>query len=203
MHLIPVTLSSPAVRLEPLSLSHLSALCRVGLDATLLQWFSINPITTEQAMRAFIERALEEQSRGESLPFATIDAATGTVVGSTRYMAIDQRNKHVEIGATWIARPWQRTHINTHAKLLMLTHAFEALGCARVELKTDALNTQSRTAIRRLGATEEGTFRKHMLCQSGRWRDTVYFSIIDTEWPAIKSGLQARLDAFPSRAATA
>ncbi len=172
-------------------MGHLEGLCRVGLDKDLLQWFSILPIIDEAGMRGFIKRALAEQARGESIPFATIDVERGAVVGSSRFMAISIPNRRVEVGATWIARPWQRSHINTHAKLLMLTHAFEVMGCARVELKTDALNAPSRAAIRRLGAVEEGVLRKHLLCETGRWRDTVYFSILDSEWPGVKQRLTA------------
>jgi len=115
------------------------------------------------------------------------------VVGSTRFMNIDVANRRVEIGATWLAEPWQRTVINTEAKYLMLRHAFETLGCIRVELKTDALNQRSRQAMLRIGAREEGIFRQHMVTWSGRLRDTVYFSILDSEWPTVKANLEAKL----------
>jgi RimJ/RimL family protein N-acetyltransferase len=115
------------------------------------------------------------------------------VVGSTRYMNIDVRNRRLEIGCTWIGKPWQRSAVNTEAKFLMLKHAFEVLSCVRVELKTDFLNDQSRNAILRLGAREEGIFRRHVLTWSGRMRDTVYFSILDDEWPIVMTGLEARL----------
>jgi RimJ/RimL family protein N-acetyltransferase len=122
-----------------------------------------------------------------------VDATSGQVIGSTRYMNIDQANRRVEIGATWIARPWRRTAVNTEAKYLMLRHAFETLGCIRVELKTDALNHRSRAAIRRIGATEEGTLRQHVITWSGRLRDSVYFSILDSEWPRVKQDLERKL----------
>jgi RimJ/RimL family protein N-acetyltransferase len=108
-------------------------------------------------------------------------------------MNIDLANRHVEIGATWIGREWQRTPINTEAKYLMLAHAFEKLGCVRVELKTDALNEKSRNAILRIGAKEEGIFRKHVVCWDGRIRDTVWFSILDSEWPEVKASLEKKL----------
>jgi N-acetyltransferase len=131
---------------------------------------------------AYVERILAEQERGLSVAFATVLRESGEIAGSTRFMNIDAPNCHVEIGSTWIVRAWQRTAVNTEAKYLMLRHAFESWGCLRVELKTDAMNAQSRAAILRLGAKEEGTFRKHVVTWSGRVRDSVYFSIIDTEW---------------------
>ena len=144
-------------------------------------------------MRDYIETALEEQRRGLSLPFATTLKATGQIVGSTRFANMDLKNRRVEIGWTWVGVPWQRTVVNTEAKYLMLCHAFETLGCQRVELKTDARNSRSRQAILRLGAKEEGVLRKHMVAYSGRVRDTVYFSILDDEWPSVKARLQAKL----------
>jgi RimJ/RimL family protein N-acetyltransferase len=145
-------------------------------------------------MAAYIEAALNEEERGVSLPFAIVDKAAGRAVGSTRYGNIDRTNHRVEIGWTWIAREWQRTAINTEAKYLLLRHAFESLGCMRVELKTDSLNERSRAAILRIGAREEGVFRNHMVTASGRIRHTVYFSIIDSEWPAVKARLEAKLN---------
>ena len=121
------------------------------------------------------------------MPFATVERNSKKIVGSTRFMNIDAMNRHVEIGSTWIAPPWQRTAVNTEAKYLMLRHAFETWKCMRVEFKTDLMNERSRRAILRLGAKEEGTFRKHMVTWSGRIRDSVYFSIIDTEWPEVKA----------------
>jgi N-acetyltransferase len=194
MHIEPVTLQGKFVRLEPLTRGHLDALCKVGLsDAeTLFRWFTV-PVHSRQDMEDFIESGLVGQAKGSALPFATVDLASGQVVGSTRYGNIDRANRRVEIGWTWIGLKWQRTGINTEAKYLMLRHAFETLGCIRVELKTDALNKQSRAAIARLGATEEGTFRSHMITATGRIRDSVYFSIIDREWPAIKQSLESKM----------
>jgi len=189
MEIAPVTLEGSAVRLEPLSLSHHAELCKIGLDFELWHWTTTN-VRTPAEMRAYIETALAEQARGTSLPFATIDQASGKVIGSTRYLNIDASNLRVEIGATWIAKDWQRTAANTEAKYLMLRHAFEKFGCIRVEFKTDSLNQQSRDAILRLGAKEEGTLRNHMLTWTGRIRNTVYFSIIDSEWPQVKTRLE-------------
>jgi RimJ/RimL family protein N-acetyltransferase len=144
-------------------------------------------------MLRYICSALADQEKGISIPFATVDRASGKVVGSTRFMSIDVPNKRLEIGATWIAKPWQRSAINTEAKYLMMRHAFETLGCNRVEWKTDALNTQSRNAILRLGAQQEGIFRHHVVTWTGRLRDSVYFSVIAPEWPAVKKNLEAKI----------
>ena len=144
-----------------------------------------------QDFERVIDKAFEEQERGESVVFATVERSSGRFIGSTRFMNIDRINRRVEIGSTWIAAAWQRTGVNTEAKYLMLQHAFEVWKCMRVELKTDALNQKSRTAILRIGAKEEGTLRRHLITWSGRVRDTVYFSILDDEWPQVKAKLQA------------
>lgn len=187
-----LTLTGRHVRLEPLSLDHLDALVEIGLDPDIWRW-SPQSITTAQDLRAYVETALDERERGVSLPFATVSLDDNRVVGSTRYGNVALGDRRVEIGWTWIAPAWQRSAVNTEAKLLMLTHAFETLGCRRVELKTDGLNERSRRAIRRLGAREEGTFRKHMSTDTGRVRDTVMHSIVDDEWPTVKTGLTERL----------
>jgi RimJ/RimL family protein N-acetyltransferase len=192
MRLEPVTLEGRNVRLEPLAASHHAALCEVGLDAELWRLIPYR-VSTQDEMRDYIDSALEAQAAGTAIPFATVERASGRVIGSTRYMNIDTANRRVEIGSTWLANPWQRTAMNTEAKYLMLRHAFETLGCVRVELKTDALNQQSRQAILRIGAREEGTLRQHMVTWSGRLRDTVYFSILDSEWPGVKADLESKL----------
>ncbi|HEX6290268.1 MAG TPA: GNAT family protein [Herpetosiphonaceae bacterium] len=188
----PVTLEGQYVRLEPLVLAHLDQLCEVALDEDLWRW-TTSVVQTRDDLRAYIEAALHGQDQSTMLPFATVEKASGRAIGSTRYGNIELRDRRVEIGWTWVGRPWQRTPINTEAKYLMLRYAFETLGCMRVELKTDALNERSRRAIARIGAQEEGTLRKHMLTYSGRIRDTVYFSIIDSEWPDVKAALEAKL----------
>ena len=186
----PVRLEGTHVVLEPLSLDHLPALCEVGCDPELWR-LTVNSAETPDQMRAYVETALAEHTRRVSLPFATVERATGRVVGSTRFGNIDVANRRMEIGWTWIGRPWQRTAVNTEAKLLMLRHAFETLGCMRVELKTDVLNERSRAAILRLGATQEGIFRKHQLTWTGRVRDSVWFSILDDEWPDVRARLES------------
>jgi RimJ/RimL family protein N-acetyltransferase/GNAT superfamily N-acetyltransferase len=189
----PITLEGRHVRLEPLAESHHAALCEVGLDPELWRWIP-TPVTTPEGMAAYIRLALEWQAAGTALPFVTIERDSNTIIGSTRYMNIDKPNRRVEIGATWIARPWQRTMVNTEAKYLMLRHAFETLGCIRVELKTDSLNRRSRNAILRIGAREEGIFRNHMTTSTGRLRHSVYFSIVDSEWVQVRANLEAKLD---------
>jgi len=199
----PVTLEGHHVRLEPLSGAHWAGLAEVGLDEDLWRWIPTE-VRTKEEMAAYIETALEEQERGLSLPFALVETKTGRAIGSTRYGNIDRRHRRVEIGWSWVARPWQRTAINTEAKYQLLRHAFETLGCIRVELKTDSLNERSRAAILRLGAHEEGILRNHMITSSGRIRHTVYFSILDSEWPAVKAQLEAKLDSRqPGRIVTA
>jgi RimJ/RimL family protein N-acetyltransferase len=192
----PVTLTGEHVRLEPLRAEHAPMLWEIAKDhlADLFQWIPYQLKSLED-FQEFNRQVLEEQSRGASLPFATFELKSNHIVGTTRFMNMDLVNRKVEIGSTWIAPPWQRTAINTEAKYLMLSHAFETWNCLRVELKTDALNQRSRNAILRLGAKEEGILRKHMLTWNGRQRDSVYFSILDTEWPAVKAKLEEKLRA--------
>jgi RimJ/RimL family protein N-acetyltransferase len=193
MMVAPVTLEDTNVRLEPLAKTHLEGLAAVGMDEELWRWIP-TAVGTKEEMAAYIETALNEQERGSSLPFAIVEKATGRAIGSTRYGNIDRTHHRVEIGWTWVAREWQRTAMNTEAKYLLLRHAFESLGCLRVELKTDSLNERSRAAILRIGAKEEGIFRNHMITATGRIRHTVYFSIVDSEWPAVKARLETKLN---------
>ena len=192
MKIEPLTLTGRFVRLEPLRIEHLDRLCEVGLEAEIWRW-SPEPITAPEAMKKYVETALDEQRRGVSLPFVTIEQATGRLVGATRFGNIDAQNRRTEIGWTWITPDRQRTYVNTDAKFLMLSHAFEVWKCIRVEFKTDALNEKSRSAILRLGAKQEGIFRQHMICASGRLRDSVYFSILDSEWQGVKENLLRKL----------
>lgn len=188
----PVILGGRNVRLEPLDDSHFEGLCAIAFDEALWR-LQVTPMRDREDLRQYVAIARADQLRGSALPFATIDQASGRVIGSTRFGNIERTHRRVEIGWTWLARPWQRTAANTEAKLLMLTHAFEKWGCLRVELKTDVLNTPSRNAMLRIGAKEEGVLRSHMQVWDGRRRDTVYFSILDHEWPAVRAGLEARL----------
>jgi len=192
MAVAPVILEGRHVRLEPLSAEHTAGLAEIGLDEELWKWIP-TPVRTGEEMRAYVQNALSEQANGSALPFALIERASGRTIGSTRYGNIERAHYRVEIGWTWVARQWQRSAINTEAKYLLLRHAFDTLKCIRVELKTDSLNNRSRTAILRIGAREEGTFRNHMITASGRIRHTVYFSILDSEWPDVKSRLESKL----------
>jgi len=195
----PVVLEGEHVRLEPLARGHLAALAEVGLDEELWRW-TPTQVRTAPDLARYVDSALADAARGTAMPFAVIargpatEASThGAVVGSTRFGNVDLANRRVEIGWTFVARPWQRTAVNTEAKLLLLRHAFGTLACLRVELKTDALNERSRAAILRLGALEEGTLRAHMVTASGRIRDTVYYAITRDRWPAVELGLVAAL----------
>ncbi|HEX6307701.1 MAG TPA: GNAT family protein [Longimicrobiales bacterium] len=188
----PPLLAGAHVRLEPLTRAHVPALAEVGLDPDLWRW-TVAQLRTAADMDAYVDTALEELRLGRSLPYATVDQASGRVIGSTRFGSIDRPNRRVEIGWTWVAAPWQRTVANTEAKYLMLRCAFEAMDCLRVELKTDRLNERSRNAIRRIGGVEEGILRSHMITASGRVRDTVYYSIVAAEWPQVRGRLESRL----------
>lgn len=188
----PVTLQGSHVRLEPLSLDHLDGLCQYGLDPELWRWTTTR-LHTRKDMIEYVETALQSEKEGTARPFATISLESGQVIGCTRFGNIDFHNRHVEIGWTWVGVPWQRTAVNTEAKYLMLRHAFEVLGCIRVEFKTDSINERSRRALLRIGAMEEGTLRNHMIVHGGRHRHSVFFSVIDTEWPQVRANLEAKL----------
>lgn len=187
-----IRLEGELVRLEPLEIGHLEQLCDVGFDESLWLW-TANIIKNSADMQSYIKTALDEFRRGVSLPFVTIEKSSEKIVGSTRFGNIDAKNRKTEIGWTWINPRWQRTFVNTEAKLLMLTHAFETWNCVRVELKTDVLNEKSQNAMLRLGAQKEGVLRRHLITDAGRFRDTVYFSIIDLEWQTVKANLKEKL----------
>lgn len=189
----PVTLAGRHVRLEPLTEAHAGPLADIGLGTDIFRWYPV-PVRDRADMEGWVATALAEQAAGKALPLVTIDAASGAIAGSTRFGAIDQDHRRAEIGWTWLAPRFQRTALNSEAKLLMLTHAFEVWGCTRIEFKTDSMNARSRAALARIGAVEEGIFRNHMVRADGTLRHSVYFSIIDREWPACKAGLTARLD---------
>ena len=191
---IPVTLEGDVVRLEPIRREHAELLWETAQEARedIFRWFPW-PMSTMDNFRNYVERVLAEQRNELSVGFATVVRKSGELAGSTRFLNMDAPNRCVEIGSTWVVPAWQRTAVNTEAKYLMLRHAFEGWGCLRVTLKTDALNQQSRNAILRIGAREEGTLRKHVIAWNGRVRDTVYFSILDSEWPGVKARLEQRL----------
>ncbi len=180
------------MRLEPLALSHLAGLVAAGADPTTWTWMHA-PLTDEASMRAWVEAALRTRDAGAEVPFATVDAATGRVLGSTRFMSIAPAHRRLEIGWTWLDPTARGSGANSEAKLLMLEHAFERLGAMRVEFKTDALNARSRAALAGIGATFEGIFRRHLLMASGRVRDSAWYAITDEDWPAARERLRVRL----------
>jgi RimJ/RimL family protein N-acetyltransferase len=192
MEISPITLEGQHVRLEPLSTAHEESLIAAAADGEL--WNStVTIVPSRDTMAAYIASALEAQAQGRELPFVIIRKSSSQVVGTTRFYYIEPDNRTVEIGYTWLAASAQRTAVNTEAKLLLLSHAFESWRCIRVALVTDVLNQQSRAAISRLGAKQEGVLRNHMIMPSGRYRDSVCFSIIEAEWPEVKARLEGRL----------
>jgi RimJ/RimL family protein N-acetyltransferase len=195
MEIKPVTLEGKHVRLEPVRLDHVAALWHVGAYEELWRYIPYT-IRSEDDMRTLIEAELHRQQAGLTFRFATIARACEQPIGSTSYLNIDRQHRRLEIGGTWITPSWQRSAVNTEAKYLQLSHAFETLGCIRVEFKTDSLNVKSRQALARIGAVEEGTFRNHMVMPDGRLRHSVYFSIVDSEWPAVKSHLERLMSSY-------
>jgi N-acetyltransferase len=192
MNVQRITLDGKHVRLEPLTQAHHAQLCAVAFDDELWK-LTTTIIRTPDDMKKYIDAALKDFSDGKALPFAIIDKSSNKAVGSTRFGNIERAHHRLEIGWTWIAREWQRTAVNTEAKYLLLSHAFDTLGCMRVEFKTDSTNSRSRNALMRIGAKEEGVFRNHMITPGGRIRHSVYFSIIDSEWPEVKNELEKKL----------
>lgn len=195
---LPLALEGSAVRLEPIRAEHAQLFWDAAKDdlESIFRWIPYS-MRTREDFQKLIDKACLEEKLGESVVFATTERKSGQTIGSTRFMNIDRNNRRVEIGSTWIAPAWQRSAVNTEAKYLMLRHAFEVWNCIRVELKTDALNQKSRNAILRIGAKEEGTLRRHLITWTGRVRDTVYFSILDSEWPEVKRKLEGYLDRNP------
>jgi len=192
MKVEPVTLEGEHVRLEPMREAHADELVAACVGHGLFRYFPF-VLDDEAAMRAYVKFAVAGLAHRVRLPFATIDRASGRVVGSTSLLEIDAAHRRLEIGATWIAPSHQRSAVNTEAKLLQLTHCFEVLGTNRVAFKTDARNARSRAALERIGAKQEGVLRAHMVMPDGALRDSVYFSVIASEWPDVKRGLEQKL----------
>jgi RimJ/RimL family protein N-acetyltransferase len=200
----PVVLSGQQVRLEPLQASHAAALQAVAADGELWKlWYTTVP--RPEATAAYIDTALSLQAQGSAVPFVVrqLDSRgePGAIVGCTRYMNIDQKNRRFEIGSTWYARSVQRSGVNTETKLLLLGHGFETLQAIAVEFRTHFMNNASRQAIARLGAKQDGVLRNHMIMPDGSYRDTVVFSIVAAEWPAVRNNLQFKLAAHAPNAA--
>jgi RimJ/RimL family protein N-acetyltransferase len=189
----PVTLEGSSVRLEPLMLLHLAPLSEVAFDEALWRHSPTPPVRNPAELKDYIQSALSDAASGFALPFATVHRPSSRVVGSTRFGNYVAEHRRVEIGWTWVARPWQRSAVNTEAKYLMLGYAFDVLECIRVEFKTDDRNEQSRRALARLGAVEEGRFRNHMITAGGDVRHTVWYSITAEEWPTIRRRLEGAM----------
>jgi N-acetyltransferase len=189
----PVVLTGHRIRMEPLRDDHFAGLSAVAFDAPVWRW-TIMGEQDEAGLRRWVDTALANAEAGIERPFATVDIATGQVIGSSRYMSIAPEHKRLEIGWTWMAVAYQRTGRNREAKLLQLTHAFETLEANRVEFKTHARNVQSRTALRGIGATFEGVHRSHSVMPDGSLRDSAWFSVIQPEWPTVKMRLHGLLD---------
>jgi RimJ/RimL family protein N-acetyltransferase len=202
MQPVPVTLELPQgrARLEPLSPAHVPGLFAASQDDEVWRYSTLPRARTVEDMQTLVAGAMEAQATGGTIPFVIIDrAGAGTsgdvVAGTTRYLDIQPVNRALEIGYTWLGAAWRRTSINTECKYLLLRHAFESLGAVRVQLKTDARNQRSRAAIIRIGAVYEGRLRRHILLPDGTHRDSVYFSILDSEWPGVKGGLEEMIEA--------
>ena len=189
MDIHPVTLTGRYVRLEPLSPGHAPGLWAVGDDADIWRYMPYGPIDSLNRMKWWIGEMLDRQMAGDDLPFAVVDLPSGQPIGATRYMTIERHNRSLEIGGTWYGKAHRRTPANTESKYLLLRHAFEILGCVRVQFRTDLRNEGSQKAIERLGAVREAVFRKHTLMPDDHPRSSVFYSILDDEWPEVKKRL--------------
>jgi RimJ/RimL family protein N-acetyltransferase len=196
MEIHPITLTGKIIRLEPLSEAHVPGLAHVGLDENIWRFMLYGEVKGEGDLRSWVLDMLERQKRGTDLPFAVIHLQSGQAVGCTRYLNIERAHRSLEIGGTWYGIDYQRTGVNTEAKYLLLRHAFETLDCLRVQLKTDLRNERSQKAIERIGAVREGVLRKHMILPDGWVRDSVIYSILDTEWPGVKGRLEEMMNRY-------
>jgi RimJ/RimL family protein N-acetyltransferase len=194
MKIESVTLTGQRVRLEPLRLEHAPALCEALREApNLWQYIYVQQPRSVEQMEQWVAQALQDQAQGTSLPFVIRDLASGQIVGSTRYLRIEVQHRGLEIGWSWLTPSAQRTGINTECKYLLLRHAFEQLGAIRVQLNTHSRNIQSQRAIERLGAVKEGVLRNNRIMPDGSYRHSVYYSIIESEWPKVKAELEVKM----------
>lgn len=193
MNIHPVTINGQAVRLEPLTVDHTHDLSIAGRDEVIWRYMIYGNLTSEEKMQQWIAKLLQAQENGTDLPFAVIHQETGQAIGVTRYLNILPEHRSLEIGGTWYAIAHQRTAVNTECKLMLLTHAFESLACIRVQFKTDLRNERSQRALERIGAIKEGILRNHMVLPDGYIRHSVFYSITDSEWPAVKMHLEGML----------
>jgi len=194
MEVKPVVLTGKHVRLEPMTEDHAPGLAEIGAGQTFWDFMLYGNINTVDDMRNWVKDILSRAEKGTDLPFVAIHLASGRVAGATRYLNIMPKDRGLEIGGTWYGTEFQRTPVNTECKYLLLQHAFETLGCIRVQLKTDSRNERSQKAIKRIGAVKEGVLRNHMILPDGRYRHSVFYSILDTEWPVVKKRLEEMMD---------
>lgn len=198
MDIKPVVLTGHTVRLEPLSEAHIPDLTEAGIDESIWLYMRYGKIRSQQDMAEWVSGLLRLQAVGSDLPFAVIHQASGRAIGSTRYLDIQPNNRALEIGGTWYGIEYQRTAVNTECKYMLLRHAFEALGCVRVQFKTDVRNLRSQKALERIGAFREGVLRDHMILPDGFLRSSVYYSILQGEWQQVKLALESKLGwAYP------
>ena len=193
MKIKPVVLVGRVARLEPLSVSHVPDLYQFGKDESIWQYMRYRQIRSQQDMAVWVDELLSAQSAGTDLPFAVIHQELNKAIGSTRYLDIQPQNRSLEIGGTWYATAYQRTAVNTECKYMLLRHAFEVLGCVRVQFKTDVRNLRSQKALERIGARQEGVLRDHMVLPDGSLRSSVYYSILQGEWTEVKISLEDKL----------
>ena len=193
MEVKPVILTGSHVQLEPMTENHASALAEIGVGQPFWDFMLYGNINTVDDMRNWVKDILGRAAKGTDLPFVAIHLESGRVAGATRYLNIMPQDRGLEIGGTWYGPEFQRTAVNTECKYLLLSHAFETLGCIRVQLKTDLRNERSQKAIERLGAVKEGVLRNHMILPDGRYRHSVFYSILDMEWPEVKKRLEQML----------
>ena len=193
MEVRPVVLTGNHVRLEPMTEAHVPALAEIGVGQPFWDFMLYGNINTAADMHNWVQDILARAEKGTDLPFAAVHLGSGRVAGATRYLNIMPQERGLEIGGTWYGPEFQRTVVNTECKYLLLRHAFETLGCIRVQLKTDLRNERSQRAIERIGAVKEGVLRNHMILPDGRIRHSVFYSVIDTEWPEVKKRLEEML----------
>lgn len=193
MEVKPIVLQGKYVRLEPLSEAHIPGLAEIGAGQDFWDYMLYGRIETEEDMRNWVKDIMSRGEKGTDLPFAVIHLESGRVAGATRYLNIMPKDYGLEVGGTWYGLEFQRTAVNTECKYLLFTHAFETLKCIRLQIKTDLRNVRSQKAIERIGAVKEGVLRNHMILPDGRVRDSVFYSILDTEWPGVKGRLEEML----------
>ena len=196
MEIRPIILEGGNVRLEPLTEAHVPALAEIGVGQEFWSFMVYGDMRNEEDMHGWVMDILSRAEIRTDLPFAVVHLASGRVAGATRYLNIMPKDRGLEIGGTWYGTDFQRTVVNTECKYLLLTHAFETLDCIRVQLKTDARNERSQRAIERIGAKKEGVLRNHMILPDGYYRHSVYYSILDSEWPDVKKRLEDMMSKY-------